>query len=450
MRHGAAMVRLFLALIALTLALPAQAAEGDVVFTHVNVVPMDRERVLRDVNVVVSGGRIVAVGRDTRPPAGARVIDGGRRLWLSPGLADMHVHSDTRDDLAVYLANGVTTIATMGDVRASFVGRTTPASNDGRIPGPSVYNAFIVDGSPAYGHFTAPTPELARAAVALAKSNGYRFIKVYNNLSPAVFAALADEGKRLGLPLVGHGVTKIGLRAQAAAGQVLVAHAEEFFYTFFSAPGEAQTDAPPPDARIAEAVDFAKRSGIAVGADLVTYDIIARQIGHPEVVEAFLTAPSGRYVAPANRLGWRRDGYVAKTANLARRYAFLERMVKAMANGGVELLAGTDAPVVPGAAPGFALHDDLALLERAGLTRFQALATATRAPGRFLSRTIGELPSGTITPGARADLILSDANPLDRLDTLRRPLGVMVRGRWHDAAALKTMLDGVAAAYATR
>lgn len=174
-------LRLFIALVALILAPVAWAKPGDIAFVHVNVVPMDRDRVLRDVTIGVSDGRITAVGRTAGVPTDARVIDGERRLWVAPGLADMHVHSDTRDDLALYLANGITTIANMGDARPGFVARTTPAAIAGRIAGPTVYNGFIVDGSPEYGHFVALTPAQARAAVVLAKANGYRFIKVYNN-----------------------------------------------------------------------------------------------------------------------------------------------------------------------------------------------------------------------------------------------------------------------------
>lgn len=47
---------------------------------------------------------------------------------------------------------------------------------------------------------------------------------------------------------------------------------------------------------------------------------------------------------------------------------------------------------------------------------------------------------GTITPGRRADLVLVTGNPLDDLDVLRKPAGVMVRGRWLPATELETML----------
>jgi imidazolonepropionase-like amidohydrolase len=118
-----------------------------------------------------------------------------------------------------------------------------------------------------------------------------------------------------------------------------------------------------------------------------------------------------------------------------------------MADAGVELVAGTDAPAVPGLLPGFSLQDDLAELERSGLTRFQVLSTATRAPGEFMVRTKGGEHFGQIAAGYRADLILTADNPLDVLSTLRTPLGVMASGQWRDATALKGLLDDARDSY---
>jgi hypothetical protein len=40
----------------------------------------------------------------------------------------------------------------------------------------------------------------------------------------------------------------------------------------------------------------------------------------------------------------------------------------------------------------------------------------------------------------RADLVLVEKNPLVDLATLRKPLGVMTRGRWFPASQLEAML----------
>lgn len=427
----------------------AAAQPAPVAFVHVNVLTMVAEQPLLDRTVIVRDGRIEAIGgAELALPDGTRRIDGEGRAWLSPGLADMHMHSDVAEDLAVYLSHGVTTVLNLGGARSRFMQRTLPAANRGAIAAPQVFAAFVVDGAPDYGHFQVRTPDDARAVVGLARANGYRFIKAYNNLMPEVFLALAEEGRRLGVPLVGHAVTRVGLVGQLGAGQAAIAHLEEFFYAFFWPRGTEQTDAPPPDSAIAAAVDLMRRHpGAAVVADLGTYAAIAGQIGHPEVVAAHLADPDVATLAPADRLAWRQSGYVNKSARLQARLAFLGRFAKALADAGVPLLAGTDAPTIPGVFPGRALLDDLDRLEQAGLSRYQALSTATRQPGDFMHDRLGGTPFGRVVPGARADLLLTEANPLDGLATLRRPLGVMVGGQWRDAAALQALRVDVARRY---
>jgi imidazolonepropionase-like amidohydrolase len=409
-------------------------------FVHVNVVPMDRERVLTDQTVIVEGHRIVAMGSALPVPPDAQVIDGHGTAYLSPGLADMHTHSETRNDLAVYLANGVTTVLHMGGARASFVDTLVPAVNRGVVPGPHIYSSFRVDGSAAYNGFVIKTPAEARAIVGLVKTNAYDFIKVYVDLSPEAFRALAEEGGRLGMPLIGHGVRAVRLERQLAAGQVLIAHAEEFFYTFFTPPGAEETDTPPDASRIASAVALARRHNVAVTADIATYAAIAHQIGRRDVVASYFARPETAYLSPEDRRAWQMSRYVDKTANLNAKLAFLRKLIKAMADADVELVAGTDAPTIPGLWPGFSVHDNLDALEASGLTRFQALSAATRSPGAFIQRTKGGDPFGIVAPRQRADLILSDKNPLANLSTLRAPRGVMVKGAWWDAAALKAIM----------
>lgn len=428
------------------LARAAPPAPAVTAFVHANVVPMDRERVLRDQTVIVTGDTITAIGRNVPVPANARIID-ARGAYLSPGLADMHTHSDTREDMAVYLANGVTTVLSMGGARARFVDSVVPAANGGRFPSPHVYTSFLVDGSPDYNGFVIKTPEEARAVVGLAKTNNYDFIKVYVNLAAPVYEALADEARRQHMPLVGHGVYAVRLERQLALGQPLVAHAEEFFYSHFTPPGVKESDTPPDEARIPEAVALAKRHGATIMADLVTYGAIAAQIGHRERVTAALTSAEADLLSPAVRLAWMRSSYPDKTAKLGAKYHFLQKLVKAMANAGVSMVAGSDAPAVPTLLPGFSLHDNLDELERAGLTRFQALSITTAQAGDFIRRTKGGPGFGTITAGSRADLVLTAANPLEGLATLRRPLGVMAKGRWHDAADLAGLLAEVRASY---
>ena len=416
-----------------------------VVFTDVNVVPMDRERVIARTTVIVTDGVISSIGIKAKLPAGTKVID-GKGAWLVPGLADMHNHVTSRDDLALLLANGVTAMLNMGEATNAFAGRTRIAVNKGEVPGPYIFTAFVVDSDPQYGHFVVRTADEARAIVRLAKTNGYSFIKVYTNLSAEAFAALAGEAKAQGVGIVGHNVKAVGLAKQLAAGQAMIAHVEEFFYGFFPEPPADDQNAPPADARIAEAIALAKAHDAFVTSDLFNYRTIAAQFGKPEVVKAYLAAPEARYLSPADRLAWAGSGYQKKAVDLSRRVAFEARFVKAMADAGVPLIAGGDAPTIQGQVPGFALHEEIDAMLAAGLTPWQALSAATRTPGEFIAKTVpGAAKFGVLAPGYRADLLLVADNPLEKPATLRAPLGVMAGGRWFDAAALKAMLDEVAA-----
>ena len=83
-------------------------------FINVNIVPMDRERVLENHAVLIEAHTIIEISpMDTfELPRDARLIDGEGR-YLMPGLADMHVHLNldpNPDFMRLFLAEGVTTI----------------------------------------------------------------------------------------------------------------------------------------------------------------------------------------------------------------------------------------------------------------------------------------------------------------------------------------------------
>src|SRR5688572_23799182 len=87
------------------------------------------------------------------------------------------------------------------------------------------------------------TPDEARNAVAEQHKAGVDFIKVYNNLEPDVHRAIIDEAHRLGLAVVGHIPRRIGrpqaLQAALDAGQDMIAHSEEVFFTYSYSEAEA-------------------------------------------------------------------------------------------------------------------------------------------------------------------------------------------------------------------
>ena len=101
-------------------------------------------------------------------------------------------------------------------------------------------------------------------------------------------------------------------------------------------------------------------------------------------------------------------------------------VVRALHEAGARILAGTDAGIDV-VSPGPSLQVELADLVASGLSPYDALSAATQGAAEFLGVTAD---AGSVAVGRRADLLVLTSNPLVSLDTVSRPAGIMVRGRW--------------------
>jgi imidazolonepropionase-like amidohydrolase len=108
----------------------------------------------------------------------------------------------------------------------------------------------------------------------------------------------------------------------------------------------------------------------------------------------------------------------------ARIFAKDLEVVGEMKRSGVTILAGTDGAYSEG---GDALHRELELLVRAGLTPLQALQAASRdaADAMGISKDVG-----TIEVGKLADLVLLDADPLRDITNTRKINAVILHGQF--------------------
>jgi imidazolonepropionase-like amidohydrolase len=114
-------------------------------------------------------------------------------------------------------------------------------------------------------------------------------------------------------------------------------------------------------------------------------------------------------------------------------------LVRRMSQRGVRILAGTDTPF-PYCVPGFALHEELALLVEAGMSPMAALRAATWSPAEFL-RIAGDY--GSVDAGKVADLVVLDADPLVSIRNTRRIFAVVRRGQVMDPGAIRSTLERV-------
>jgi hypothetical protein len=424
---------------------PPVLSQAPIAFEHVSVVPMDRNRVLERHTVLVRNGRIVAVGPDgsLRIPAGALRVDGIGK-YLMPGLADMHVHPYNADQFLDYLAHGVTTIAVLNGSRDALRWRADVAR--GALLGPTIYTAGpslegVPAGNPTF--LSIATPENGRQAVRAIAAAGYDFVKVYMTLTPATYAAIIAEAKARRIAVVGHIPPQVGVNGVLdGGGQVVVAHAEEFF--------REQVDSVRRADRMADIVRRVTAARVTVIPNMVAYADYIRSIKN---LPAVLADPEMRYASPAayseklpshNRSI--RPNPAQFLAGAERGLARMRVFTRMLSDAGVPLLVGTDTEFFGYA--GQVAQQDLQELVSAGLSPYQALVAGTRAAGEFVAANVrGADRFGTVTVGQRADLVLLAANPLESIGNASRIEGVMVRGRWLPAARLSAMRDSLAARY---
>jgi imidazolonepropionase-like amidohydrolase len=390
---------------------------------------MDSERLLPDQTVVVSGSRILTLGPSpsTPVPPAAHRID-ARGLFLMPGLADMHVHVYVPEELTLYAASGVTTVFNLDGRPAHLLWRRRVAS--GELFGPAIYTAGPTFRRPRSADEAAQ--EVDRQADA-----GYDAVKIYNEVSRAEYPALTAEAKRRNMILVGHVAREPGFAATLAAGQS-IAHdpdpRHEVVHTLDTT-------------KIPHAVAMTKEAGVSVIATLVAFHNIVRQATN---LPAYLRNPDLAFLAPFQRelLEPAHNTYANRFAKetlpgLGVSYEFQRQLVLALHDGGVPILAGTDASWL--GVPGTSLIEEVENFQDAGFTPYAALRTATADAAALLRQ---EREFGTLRAGNRADLLVLRRNPLEDVHRLRDMAGVMVAGRWIPEAERRRLIEELPKAYA--
>lgn len=451
---------------------PRHASPADLVIRDVTIVDVVAGRLLPAQDVVVAAGRVTAIGPTGRMGAAAdRVVEGGGG-YLIPGLWDMHVHWYDEATLPIFLAHGVTGVRQMRGYASMSASRARGL--EGTVGSPRVYLASpLVDGPrpatpPA---LKAADAASARAIVALAARSSADFLKLYDQIPRDAYFALIEEAERLNVRVEGH--VPIAVSWQEAAERGVQRSAEHLhsmpIWTAHDVDALHQRWLVYHERLDYHAFDAARRqesAGILTDAyehqdpqrqaALLRALAEARMWQVPTCVlwrargdspEVFLADPRMRFAPEWMRdfwtTWWPSDAPEAVAADFAvnaRRDAFCLDRVRAMHAAGVPLLAGSDT-IMPGVFPGSSLHEELALMVGAGLSPLDALRTATTGPAAFMERD----DIGRIAPGALADLVLLEADPLLDIDNTTRITGVAIGGVWLDSPALHAALDHAAA-----
>ncbi len=435
-------------------------------FVGVNVIPMDRERVLANQTVVVRNGVIAEIGdaAKVKVPKDAVTVD-AKGKYLIPGLVDMHTHllSDdelpdkyAEDELKIMVANGVTTCRFMIGTPEQLILRSRSARNE--IIAPTIWSASPhLTGREQSNNFVVNTPEEARDAVRKSKVAGYDFIKITTFIKPEVYEAAVDEAAKQNIRVVGHADSRFVGAERAWKAKQQIEHLDGYMEMLLR-------DDSPIKGSVSDlyiytlenwkSMDYVDESKIAEVAKKTvasnryvdpTQHFMKNTFGLARSEESIRAQPDFRFYP--KRIQDRYIDFQKRTRlnqvpleTRARWVGYRDKMIKAIYDAGGKIMAGSDTAEFLWLY-GFTMHRELKALKDAGLSNYAVLEAGTRNAHEYL----GSLAkSGTIEKGKVADLILLNANPLDNIAATENRAGVVLRGKWFTQDQMNGWLDEIA------
>ncbi|MFF8957896.1 amidohydrolase family protein [Streptomyces sp. NPDC014894] len=378
----------------------------------------------RDVDITVENGVVVAV-EPVRPGSPAPTVDASARTVI-PGLVDVHNHWHHRGRQwggrqgPLWLAYGVTTSRSTGDP-AHRMAETREALHSGAVTGPRYLGSGEpLDGARVRFDFmrSVTSEEQLDRELLRVTGLGYHVVKSYQRLPVLLERRLVGRLRQAGVQAVSHYLypaLPTGFNGmEHTGGENRLGYSRTLSY----AGGRAAEDT----------VRLLSRPGVYISSTLL--------FAHELFLDSrdLIEDPRTRTLFPS----WEYAALLARAEHAATPGGELDR---AWTAGDVDLLlrvhraggtvvAGTDAPLD---SVGIGIHQNLRALVKHGFTPVDALRTATGNAGRALGAA-GTL--GVIRPGARADLLVIDGDPLRDIAAAARIEQVFVDGHRHTVREL--------------
>jgi imidazolonepropionase-like amidohydrolase/Tol biopolymer transport system component len=372
------------------------ASPAPVLLRHVRVLDFTRGEFGSETSLYVERGRIrwIDSEREEELSDDVIILDAEGRFAI-PGLFDMHAHANAKawsraDFQEAWLAYGVTSVREAGNDLAFSVNLADrgQASAD---PVPRYFfsgnlccgelGALPWESFPTAASFQLTDVADVRFYVERWKVRGVHFIKTHPCLAWPLQRALADEARRLELPVMEHGNWHEWLIRSVTLGSGFVEHFDAYYDDVLQMLAAAGTGWSP-----TLALSLADRAILEPGRRT-----------DPKLesfaIEGLLEHQQSHYAEVDQRM-WREE----RSKQLS--------VIGAAYRRGVRLYAGTDAPYGP--VPGASLHRELRSFANAGIPPLQVLRIATQEA----ASAVGAAEHlGTLQVGKLADIVLLDANP---------------------------------------
>ena len=402
---------------------------------NTNVLSEDCTYFIKNQDVIIKNGKIIRLGINQLMDSTSIIIDGTNK-YLIPGLIDSHVHlKESKNDLFLYLANGVTYVREMAGRPITLEWRKS-LQNNGIGPRMFIASPPIYSESGLTGYYYSWTRQSinysiksdAQKEVKRIKEQGYDAVKMYGFVTPEMFKTTLEIAQENNIPVIGH-IPLVNLKTFYQSGQKEIAHIEEITVKNMDDFGKSISKNPKEYINFLKAhsdqiAKKLKENNISVTSTISLIESLPKQrfalksklkeielkYANPKIIEG----------TPLYKLGWlpSKNGYEydgkdepeARKISLAFWNTYAEAihiMTKALVDNKVTIMAGTDANVAT-VVPGFSLHNELESLSKSGMTNSQALYSATVAPSSWMKSNTGK-----IKIGYNSDLVILTKNPLE-------------------------------------
>lgn len=430
--------------------------------------------------VIVQGEKILKVvsSNELQLSPKNKIIDGTGK-YLMPGLWDAHIHFAYMEELApsmfdLFLGYGITSVRDTGG-EINFVKSWKDKALADPKNAPRVMIAGpLLDGLPNV--YDGSDPGHPPLSVGLATEDaitkklneldslGVDLLKAYEMLSPEQFTQITKIAKEKGLKITGHVPLSMDVVSASNAGLSSMEHLRNLELSCASNADELwqqrllllKEEKDSAGGALRSKIHDLQREVAVKNYDDNKANEILKVLAKNETwqiptlaLSAFLTnrhfenedwQESIAFLPESIEQKWKESAETLnKTPVTPFRIQYSEwfiNMVNKVHNAEIEIMAGTDSPIAL-LTPGQSLHEELAMLVKAGLTPLEAIKTATINPAKYFNL---ENELGLIQEGMWADMVLLDANPIENIENTKTIHAVIKNGKYFDRNELQTIL----------
>lgn len=450
----------------------APSIDTDTLIANVNVIDVERGRVIPNQHVALQDGRIIKIASEGKYKFDAKNSIDGSNKYLIPGLWDMHVHIREYQDLffPLFIANGVTGIRDMFNPSMEDLGKWKSEVNTSKKLSPKLISVAsnIVDAPPLVwsGTEILNDPDSAKALVKRMKAKGADFIKVYDKLPQRTYTSLLEECKQHGIPIAGHVPDVVGIQDVIRGGQSSIEHLDDFTlnlsynydeyqtklkeainemsfiqYRALKQQLSAQSFGERDEKKVEEVMTLLKEYGCWPSTSI--FNIFHQLTNRP--FQALNPEDFGLQYYPDSlaqryRSGLQKPFPKPLQSNLSTLMRAKLKLLEDFERFDVPFLVGTDASPIRAVVPGVSLHRELELMGEADISPMTLLKSATIYPAVFMGM---QNDYGGVEENKIADLVLLSKNPLEDISNTSTIEAVFLNGQYLSKVELHKTLENL-------